>query len=122
MKILIVDDSESLRHAMSELILSVCKAPVLLEATSVAEGIRLSKTFQVDAVLLDIRFPDGLGFEVLRAIRQIRNEIIVIVLTNFTSDQFREKALAEGADYFLDKSTDFEKAVEILKEMEAQIG
>jgi len=122
MKILIVDDSESLRHAMSEFILSVCKAPLLLEATSVAEGIRLSKTCPVDAVILDIRFPDGLGFEVLRAIRQTRNETAVIVLTNFTSDQFREKALAEGADYFLDKSKDFEKAVEILKEREAEIG
>jgi len=122
MKILIVDDSESLRHVMSEFILSVCKAPLLLEATSVAEGIRLSQTFPVDAVILDIRLPDGLGFEVLRAIRQTGNETAVIVLTNFTSDQFREKALAEGADYFLDKSTDFEKAVEILKEKEAQIG
>jgi DNA-binding NarL/FixJ family response regulator len=44
--------------------------------------------------------------------------VLVIVLTNYSSDQFREKALQEGADYFLDKAMEFEKAVAILKETE----
>ena len=118
MKILLVDDSESFRKSMVQLIESSCKSPTFKEAATVAEGIRLSKDLDADAVLLDMRFPDGLGLDVLRVIRKDPHPVLVIVLTNYSSDQFRAKALLDGADYFLDKATEFEKAVAILKEKE----
>ncbi len=110
-----MDDSESFRRSMVKLIESSCNSPVFKEAATVAEGIRMSKEFDADAILLDMRFPDGLGLDVLREIRKDPNPVLVIVLTNYSSDQFREKALLEGADYFLDKATEFDKAVAILK-------
>ncbi len=77
--------------------------------------------FQADAVILDMRLPDGLGLDVLRVIRKSSLRPLVIVLTNYSSDQFQEKALLEGADHFLDKATDFDRAVAILKEREEEL-
>lgn len=40
---------------------------------------------------------------------------IVIILTNYPYPQHRKKCMEERADFFLDKSTEFEKIIEIFK-------
>ena len=122
MKILIVDDSETFRIWIAELITCYCRTPEMKHAASVAEGIQFSLEFKADAVLLDLGLPDGMGWDVLKEIRKNPRPVLVIVLTNYSSDQFRQRALKEGADYFLDKSDDFEKAMLILKEEEKHLG
>jgi hypothetical protein len=36
------------------------------------------------------------------------------MLTNFAHEQYRQKCLQLGADYFFDKSTEFEKVLSVL--------
>jgi len=40
------------------------------------------------------------------------------LLSNFTHDQYREKCRELGADYFFDKSTEFEEVTRIIAELE----
>ena len=121
MNILIVDDSELFRRGMQQLIESYCKSPLLKEAGSVAEGIRLYKEFRADAVLLDLSLPDGSGLDVLKVIRKEGRPVLVMVLTDYSSDQLRIRALQEGADYFLDKATEFEMAGIMLRDREKHL-
>ena len=44
----------------------------------------------------------------------------VIVLTNYAYPQYREKCMAFGADFFFDKSTEFDEAIEVIKAMSAE--
>jgi hypothetical protein len=37
------------------------------------------------------------------------------MLTNYASAHYRQKSLADGADYFFDKSTEFEEVLAVLK-------
>ncbi len=115
MKILIVDDSDIFRQSMMSLLGTLGEVESINEARNVKEGIDLAKAAKPDAVFLDIRLPDGTGFEVLQEIKKEPQPPMVIMLTNYSSEQFREKAFREGADYFFDKSTEFEKALEVLK-------
>ena len=62
-----------------------------------------------DVVILDIRMPGGSGIEVLRRLKQVAPAPRVIMLTNFAYEQYRRRCEEAGADFFLDKSTEFDQ-------------
>jgi DNA-binding response OmpR family regulator len=68
-------------------------------------------------VILDIRMPGGSGMDVLQAIKREKQAPMVIMLTNYPYPQYRKKCLGLGADYFFDKSTEFEKVTELFKQL-----
>jgi two-component system, NarL family, response regulator DevR len=87
---------------------------VVGEAGSVEEACRLFGQHRPDAVILDIQLPDGSGLEVLRRVKQTNPSCLVIILTNLCESPFRSECQRCGADYFLHKATEFERAVELL--------
>lgn len=62
-----------------------------------------------------IQMPEGSGFDALKHIKQNSDAPIVIVLTNHP--EFRQSCLDAGADYFLDKSIEFEQIPDILAQI-----
>lgn len=68
-----------------------------------------------DALIVDIQLREGSGLDVLKQIKSERPEIKTLVLTNSASLPYQQAASAAGADYFLDKSTEFEQLAGILK-------
>ena len=76
-----------------------------------------SKKLAPDAVILDLQMPGGSGLDVLRAIRIDHPHLRVLICTNFDYPQYREKCMSGGADYFLDKSAEFEKIPVILRQL-----
>ena len=64
-----------------------------------------------DTVILDIRLPDDSGIQLLRQIKSGYPGIKVIMLTNYDLQQYRRQCLRLGADYFLNKTQEFEKMV-----------
>jgi DNA-binding NarL/FixJ family response regulator len=61
--------------------------------------------------------PGGSGLEVLRSIRLTHPSLWVLVCTNYPYPQYREECISAGANYFLDKSADFEKIPGILRDL-----
>ncbi len=116
MTILIVDDSQEFRRSLRRLLDTLAEVTIVGEAGSVSEAIRLAAESKPGAVILDLKLPDGSGFEVLREIKKSEGKPpLVVMLTNFASEQHRRKSLAEGADYFFDKTTEFEEVLAVLK-------
>lgn len=54
-------------------------------------------------------------FNLIRIIRKKYPKIIIMILTNFIELQYRINSIASGAHYFFDKSRDFEKIPEVLR-------
>ncbi len=54
-------------------------------------------------IFLDNSFPEGLGINFIRNIKSADTEIKIIMMTSDTSLWIRQKALAEGISYFLEK-------------------
>jgi DNA-binding NtrC family response regulator len=89
-----------LRHALERQDHSV------LEARDQPEAVRLLQQAQPAVVLSDLRLPDGDGFGVLRAVKEIDADIPVIVMTAYGSIEDAVAAMKEGAMDFLAKPVD----------------
>jgi DNA-binding NarL/FixJ family response regulator len=115
-KVVIIDDSAAVRERLVIMISDLPGLEVSGQAEDVQEGIRLIRELKPDVVLLDIRMREGSGFNVLKYIRNgIQPKPLVVVITNYPYPQYQKKCLENGADYFLDKSSEFEKIVGILQ-------
>jgi DNA-binding NarL/FixJ family response regulator len=64
-----------------------------------------------DVVVLDVQLEGGSGLQVLQAIRQAAPHIAFVVFSNNAGCAYRKRYLGEGADRFLDKTTEFDQLV-----------
>jgi DNA-binding NarL/FixJ family response regulator len=115
MKVLVVDDSNILRKRIIDSILKIPGYEISGEAGTSIEAISLLNKLKPDVMILDIRMPDGSGIDVLKDIYVKQTSVVTIVLTNYPMRQYREKCMELGADYFFDKSTDFDRMTDVLK-------
>jgi DNA-binding NtrC family response regulator len=103
-QILLVEDKDSLRamlrHALER------HGHAVLEARDQPEAVKLLQESQPALVLSDLRLPEGDGFGVLRASKEIDAEVPVIVMTAYGSIEDAVTAMKEGALDFLAKPVD----------------
>jgi DNA-binding NarL/FixJ family response regulator len=117
MKVFIADDSSAVVERLADLLEEVRGAQLVGQAGDVPEAIRCIQKTKPDAVILDLQMPGGTGVDVLRAIRADHPYIFVLICTNYPYSQYREECLSAGANFFLDKSSEFEKIPAILREL-----
>jgi DNA-binding NarL/FixJ family response regulator len=108
-KVFIADDSLIVRERLVMLFDELSGVEMVGQAEHVAEAISAIRKLQPDVVILDIRMPGGSGIDVLRNIKLNRVGPLVIMLTNYPFPGYRQKCLQAGADFFLDKSTEFDQ-------------
>ena len=118
-KVLIAEDAVYVRRRILKMLSTIKNIDIVGEGNNVTESIHLLRKTEPDIVLLDIRFPDGNGFDILREMNRMDISSIPIVLTNHASQQFRKKCNQLGAKYFFDKSTEFEKAIHLIEQYSA---
>ena len=90
------------------------------EAGKVGEAIDGIRTTHPGAVILDLQLEDGSGLDVLKAVHPASPALHVAVLTNYATDQHRRACMDAGAEYFLDKSSDFPRIQEIVQRWTAR--
>jgi DNA-binding NarL/FixJ family response regulator len=104
-RVVLVDDHAAFRNAIKLLIRKERGMSVVAEAgdgTAALEAVGLHKP---DVVILDVRLPQMDGLEATRAITRTHPGTKVIVLTLFTDDGTRVKALEAGAHHCLSKDS-----------------
>ena len=67
-----------------------------------------------DLVVLDVQLAEGSGFDVLRALHAEAPELRVVMLSNYSSDPYRQIAERFGARAFFDKTRDFERVRDVV--------
>ena len=115
MKVLLVDDSPMVRERLEAMLGDIPDVDTIGQAGGSVEAINSFRNLNPDVVILDIQMPDGNGIGVLEKLRKAEQPPMVIVLTNQSYPQYRRKCMEAGADFFFDKSTEFDKVAEILK-------
>ncbi len=85
------------------------------QAQNAAEAIAAFQQLRPEVAILDIQMPDESGIDVLAHIKKESPQTTVIMLTNYPLPPFRKRCLEAGADYFFDKSTEFESVIEVLR-------
>jgi DNA-binding NarL/FixJ family response regulator len=113
-KVFIADDSLVVREHLVTMLDELPRIVTVGQAETVAKAINGILELRPDAVILDIRMPGGSGIDVLQRVKQGEVTPIVIILTNYPYPGYRQKCLQVGADFFLDKSTEFDQIPELL--------
>lgn len=109
MRVLIADDSAAVANRLAELLAEeVPGAQLIGLARNVSEAISGVQSTSPDVLILDLQMPDGSGLAVLRAVRRGHPRLQVLVCTNYPAPKYREECLNSGANFFLDKSKEFE--------------
>jgi len=100
-QVLVVDDELNIREG-SQRILSRTGFDVLTAANGL-EALDLLKEKSIPIILLDLKMPGMDGMEVLKRIRQLDAEILVIVITGFATVETAIEAMKQGAYDFIPK-------------------
>jgi len=113
-KLLLVDDSGIMRERIVRVVSRFRDITIVEEAEDVATAVKGISKHSPDIIILDLRVRGGSGLDVLKRTVKGKDYTLAIVLTNYPFPEYREKCAGLGADYFLDKATEFEDIPEIL--------
>jgi len=122
LKVVIADDSLIVQERLVTILDELAGVEVVGQVENVAEAIRSIRNLRPDVVILDIHMPGGSGVDVLRTIKQDPVRPVVIILTNYPYSEYRQKCLQAGADFFLDKSAEFEQISVLLEQLKQDEG
>lgn len=127
MKILLVEDSATLRHAMRTYIIDAGHEPLI--ARSGEEALQLLENTPVDMIIMDVEMPGLNGFETTRLIREwlAGHWIPIIFVTGLNEDENYREGIEAGGDDYLIKPVSFMilkakiRAMERIAEMRDQL-
>lgn len=111
-RVLLVEDSPLLAERLRELLAHVAGIKVVDTADTESEAIRILRNKRIDIMILDLQLREGTGFGVLRSVQDALPR--TVVLTTYALPAYEKRALQLGAEYFLDKTHDFERLPEIV--------
>ena len=103
--ILVIDDDKLFRWTASKVLERAGYR--VHEAATGEDGMAAARDRHPDAVLLDIRLPDLDGFAVLKAIRQARPDLPVLMVTAEPTPETSRRALRLGAYAHFEKPCDW---------------
>jgi DNA-binding NarL/FixJ family response regulator len=116
-KVIIADDSTPIRERIIKFLSSVPNVEIAGEAIDGVETAVLVRKTKPDVVILDLQMPKLSGLEILSRIKEVVPPPVVVVLTNFSTGPLKAMCVKKGADFFFDKSTEFEKAITVIEKM-----
>ena len=111
--ILLVDDDKDLSQSLANLFdPEKFRFDFLEDGLEVGEYVREHE--DVDLVMLDVNLPSLSGLDVLRQIKQIKNDLPVIVISGFVSTENAIEAMREGAFEYLTKPFEIQKLIDMV--------
>ena len=99
--ILIVDDDEVIRETLLD-VLKKRGYDIFLSGSG-KEALETIKKNIIDLVLLDMRLPDVDGLDVLKRVKELDSEILVIMMTAYSDIQTAVAAMKSGAYHYINK-------------------
>ncbi len=100
-KILVIDDDESLRRVLEYNLAQ--EGYAVLTASSGEQGVELLKKEGADLVVTDVRMPGMDGLQVMQAVRKLDPNVQVIILTAFGTIEMAVEAMKAGAFHYISK-------------------
>lgn len=111
-RILIIDDEEKLRALLSRILR--LEGYDVLEAGSLKAATKLLEKEAIDAVLCDVKLPDGNGVDFVAQARHLSPGAEVILLTAYGNIADGVQAMKNGAFDYITKGDDNDKIVPLL--------
>lgn len=107
-KIVIADDHAAVRRSLHLLITEDPDFELVGEAADGLDTIRKVHALSPDLLLMDIKMPQMNGLEVLQYLRNERNPVQIILLSNHSEPLYVQAAVRLGVNGFVAKSSGLE--------------
>ncbi len=111
-KILIVDDGESQRYVLKGFLLR--EGYLVDEAENGIKALQCIRDQHFDIILLDHKMPGMNGVEVLKEIKRINPEIVVVIISAYGTIERAVEAMEAGAFYYITKPVELDKLLMLL--------
>ena len=115
LKILVVDDEPHIREVLQQLLET--EGYVTAGADSGAEALELVREFMPHIVFLDIRMPEMDGIQCLRRIKEIEQNVEVVMISGFATIEMAKRALEIGAFDYIGKPLSFDHIRDIIRQI-----
>ena len=117
MKLLIVDDSELIRYRLVRQVASIPGIRRVMTASGRLQAQYMVGRSKPALVVLDLNLPDGDPVHLIPELKLAREGLRIAILTNDATEFNRQRCLQAGADWFFDKSTEYEQLLTLLREL-----
>jgi len=109
LRILVVDDNQLIRDALTQVIEHYADMQVVGRAGNAEDALRLLEELRPDVVILDLHMPGPDGLYILKTLRAQGNQAVVMIFTAYSHHQYRMECTRLGADFFFSKTLDNER-------------
>jgi two-component system response regulator PilR (NtrC family) len=120
MKALIIDDEANIRRVLKMLLVE--SDIDVHEAGGVKDSYELINNNYYDIAIIDIRLPDGSGIDILKTIKELSTDTIVLIITAFSSTETAITAMKLGAHDYIIKPFNLDEVRIVIKNIRETIN
>lgn len=114
-KILIIEDEAAIRRVLVKILTEENKEYQLEEAEDGLEGVEKAKENDYDLILCDIKMPKMDGVEVLEAIKKIKPEVTMIMISGHGDIDTAVETMRKGAFDYISKPPDLNRLLNTVR-------
>lgn len=116
-RLLLVDDHPVVLGGLVAALAPRAEVEVVRQATTLAEAKVALASTPVDVALVDVRLPDGSGFELLQWATSMQRPPAFLMLTTFTTPQYVATAIQLGAKGYLLKTSPTDEIIDAISRL-----
>ena len=114
LRLILVEDSKIIQARLVEALEEIQHVTIVAKVDTQREATAILSSREWDIVILDLQLKEGTGLGVLKSlsIQGRKKNSKIIVYTNYSFPQYKERCLELGADYFFDKVSEFHRLMD----------
>jgi DNA-binding NarL/FixJ family response regulator len=112
-----VDDHPLMRQGLAQLIHSESDLAVCGEAADAAQALRAVETLRPDLVLVDISLPGKNGLELIKDLRALMPELLILVVSMHDETLYVERVLRAGGRGYIMKQEGGERLLQAIRQV-----
>jgi DNA-binding NarL/FixJ family response regulator len=114
-RLAVVDGHTLIRYGLRELAAQHPEIEIVAECSSMADAWSVLRAVQPDVVTADVTLPDGDGLQLARQLRDLRNDLGIVLLTSYAEDDVLFRALETGVSAFVPKTAPLEELLAAIR-------
>jgi len=105
-RIILADDHAVVRHGVSLIIKELIPEAELFHIPDFPALLNLLQHQDAELVICDVNMPGSDSFHIIDAVRQIRDNIRILIFSAYSEELYATRYMQEGADGYLHKDAD----------------
>jgi two-component system nitrate/nitrite response regulator NarL len=101
--VVLVDDHESVRRGIRDLLKHTPDIQVIGEASNGVDALKCVQEMNPDVLVLDIEMPGLNGIEVTRRLKRLGSEVRILILSAYDDQEYIQEVLRYGASGYIVK-------------------